>query len=361
MGNVRLRYQEKRMARCTAMSSQLKQAETGASIDAAPLLTIAIPTYNRAKYLRKLLTSLFDQLISEPRVELIISDNASPDETPDVVNEFMQRGLRIRSIRNEKNIGPDANFLQCFEQAKGKYVWIIGDDDVVLPHRLSQILGYIEKEVYDLIFLSGYHFHADYLAEEPRRGHRPPLSISSPERFIKLVNRRGDFIYISSLIVNKARVSANNVCLSSSLVGTNVVQLTWAFAALTHFVRGLYIDDHMIAGTVAGSDGGFNAAAVFGKNYKRAVSECLGLETRLGRLLTNQVLTRWFPRHWIAFRRSGGNIRVDDSERILRSTFGSNPRYWLVAGPLIYAPMPLAELWRKVLRVAELIRFGSLK
>jgi abequosyltransferase len=349
------------MAPDTAMTSQVTPERRQDNINGAPLLTIAIPTYNRAGFLKQLLTSLFDQLISEPRVELIISDNASPDETPDVVNEFMQRGLRIRSIRNETNIGPDANFVQCFEQARGNYVWIIGDDDVVLPRRLSQILHHMEKEVYDLIFLSGYHFQADYFAEEPRREHRPPLSISSPERFIKLVNRRGDFIYISSLIVNKARVSTNNVRLSSSLIGTNVVQLTWAFAALMHFVRGLYIDDHMIAGTVAGSDEGFNAAAVFGKNYKRAVSECLGLETHLGRLLTNQVLTRWFPRHWIAFRRSGGNIRVDDSERILRSTFGSNPRYWLVAGPLIYAPMPVAELWRKILRVAELIRFGSLK
>jgi abequosyltransferase len=49
---------------------------------AKPLLTIAIPTYNRAGYLKELLSILADQLKDEPRVELIISDNASPDETP---------------------------------------------------------------------------------------------------------------------------------------------------------------------------------------------------------------------------------------------------------------------------------------
>ena len=72
-----------------------------------PLLTIAIPNFNRAAA----------QLRNEPRVELIISDNASPDETPAVVQDFVARGLRVRYIRNLQDIGSDANFLQCFEQA----------------------------------------------------------------------------------------------------------------------------------------------------------------------------------------------------------------------------------------------------
>jgi glycosyltransferase involved in cell wall biosynthesis len=53
-----------------------------------PLLTIAIPNFNRAGYLKELLSLLAAQLRNEPRVELIISDNASPDETPAVVQDF---------------------------------------------------------------------------------------------------------------------------------------------------------------------------------------------------------------------------------------------------------------------------------
>ena len=82
-----------------------------------PLLTIAIPNFNRAGYLKELLSLLAAQLRNEPRVELIISDNASPDETPAVVQDFVARGLRVRYTRNVQNIGSDANFLQCFEQA----------------------------------------------------------------------------------------------------------------------------------------------------------------------------------------------------------------------------------------------------
>src|SRR5579872_3211144 len=121
-----------------------------------PLLTIAIPTYNRAGCLKELLSMLADQLTNEPRVELIISDNTSPDDTPAVVREFQERGLCVRYIRNTQNIGPDANFLQCFEQARGKYVWIFSDDDLILPGGVAKILGYAAAAEYDLIWVSSY-------------------------------------------------------------------------------------------------------------------------------------------------------------------------------------------------------------
>jgi abequosyltransferase len=123
-----------------------------------PLLTIAIPTYNRAWCLRELLPVIFDQAKDESRIELIISDNASPDETPSVVQDFVARGLPVRYIRNTQNIGPDANFLQCFEQARGKYVWLFSDDDLIIPGALRKILAYCEAAEYDLIWVSGYSF-----------------------------------------------------------------------------------------------------------------------------------------------------------------------------------------------------------
>src|SRR5579859_7609105 len=119
-----------------------------------PLLTIAIPTYNRAPYLKELLLVLFDQLLDEPRFELMISDNATSDETPAVVDEFVKQGLQLRYIRNQTNIGPDANFLQCFEKARGKYVWILGDDDLVLPGAIALVLSSLSQDEYDLVYLS---------------------------------------------------------------------------------------------------------------------------------------------------------------------------------------------------------------
>src|SRR5579863_1226934 len=125
------------------MPEELRRPET-----AKPLLTIAIPTYNRASFLRELLAVLATELKDEPRVELIVSDNASPDETPSVVQDFIARGLRVGYIRNVQNIGADANFLQCFERARGKYVWIFSDDDLILSGGVAKILSYCEDAEY---------------------------------------------------------------------------------------------------------------------------------------------------------------------------------------------------------------------
>ena len=126
------------------MCSEQKLEETE-----KPLLTIAIPTYNRAWCLKDLLSALADQVKDEPRIELIISDNASTDETPLLVKDFVAEGHRVRYLRNAENIGSDANFVQCFEQARGKYVWLFSDDDIIIPGALAKILSYCESAEYD--------------------------------------------------------------------------------------------------------------------------------------------------------------------------------------------------------------------
>ena len=59
----------------------LKEEPRSEDVSVRPVLTIAIPTYNRCDYLQKLLAVLHDQIACEPRVELVISDNASTDKT----------------------------------------------------------------------------------------------------------------------------------------------------------------------------------------------------------------------------------------------------------------------------------------
>ena len=80
-----------------------------------PLLTIAIPTYNRSESLALLLEILAPQLDGESRVELVISDNASSDDTSAVVASFQNRGLKLIYSRNETNLGADANFVRCLD------------------------------------------------------------------------------------------------------------------------------------------------------------------------------------------------------------------------------------------------------
>src|SRR6202140_4224722 len=149
-----------------------------------PLLTIAIPTYNRAGCLKELLSVLSEQVKDERRVELIISDNASVDETPSVVQEFADRGLRFRYFRNPENIGPDANFLHCFEQARGKYVWLFSDDDLIVPGGLAKILIYCEAAEYELIWVSAYSF-GRFNKPRAAKARRDAIEISDSRAYVK--------------------------------------------------------------------------------------------------------------------------------------------------------------------------------
>src|SRR3989338_5944877 len=101
-----------------------------------PKVTIAIPTYNRAKLLSQAIESVLVQTYKD--FELLISDNASTDETNNVVTSF--KDPRIRYHRNRKNIGMMSNWNKCVELAQGKYLMILGDDDKLYPYFIKNSL-----------------------------------------------------------------------------------------------------------------------------------------------------------------------------------------------------------------------------
>lgn len=108
-----------------------------------PLLTIAIPTWNRAKTLDKALTCLIPQLCEfENEIQLIVSDNASTDETDIVVNKHKNENSKITFIsnRNEENIQFFGNLSKCRELANGKYIWILSDDDFVKENLIRELI-----------------------------------------------------------------------------------------------------------------------------------------------------------------------------------------------------------------------------
>ena len=314
-----------------------------------PLLTIGIPTHGRASFLRELLVSLQPQLKDQPKVELLISDNASDDETAEVVREFERSGLELRYLRNEINIGPDANFLQCYEQAAGRYVWVFGDDDLLLDGGLATVVKLLEHESPDYVFVAPYRFVETIEEIRPRRRNVATKIVNNPIEMVTLVNLYADLIFISSGIVDKERIATIPHPPFSSLVGTNVVQLGWVFTSLRNLKRGLFVQLGPLAARGANSRGGFEAARVFGESYRRAVSEMLEPDSALARKLIGDHLRIWFPMHWLEFRDYGEDARAQ--RRILRRAFDDTPWYWICAWPLIYAPRNVAQLWAKVLWV----------
>jgi glycosyltransferase involved in cell wall biosynthesis len=92
-----------------------------------PLVSIGIPLYNEERYLRQMLDSLISQ--DYENFEIIISDNASVDSTPQICQEYAAKDARLRYHRNETNIGASANFKRVFELSQGDYfAWVAGHD-----------------------------------------------------------------------------------------------------------------------------------------------------------------------------------------------------------------------------------------
>ena len=111
---------------------------------AVEFLSIGIPTRNRAGYLRDVLEAFERQIqqaaVPLDAVRLYVSDNASTDQTPEVVKEFAARLPHLSYSRNPENIGADPNFQKCLRLARGRFCWLFGDDDLLSPGALEYIL-----------------------------------------------------------------------------------------------------------------------------------------------------------------------------------------------------------------------------
>jgi len=93
-----------------------------------PLITIGIPTYNRAdSYLRQTLQSAVNQ--TYPNVEIVVSDNGSTDNTGALVKSFSDP--RLRYFRHPENVGVNNNFNSCLKQSRGDYFLLLHDDDMI--------------------------------------------------------------------------------------------------------------------------------------------------------------------------------------------------------------------------------------
>jgi len=119
------------------------------------LLTIAIPTYNRADLLDKQLTWLSQAIKGfESECEILVSDNCSTDHTQSIISKWQNifTNITFKSNKNPENIGVMRNIFRCLSSATTKYVWTIGDDDPIQERAVAYVINKI-KNIDDLSLL----------------------------------------------------------------------------------------------------------------------------------------------------------------------------------------------------------------
>lgn len=152
------------------------------------LLSICIPTYNRKRYLQELLEGLLPQVVNCLDAEICISDNKSSDGTDAYVRSLPTSV--VRAWTNEKNIGGDRNFLKCICEAKGEYVWLVGDDDLVPKGAVDKVLEILHRE------------HPDLLISTDLRGHSDPVVYDGYGDYLKEACRRSAFAAMAHTLIS---------------------------------------------------------------------------------------------------------------------------------------------------------------
>ncbi|PCI37852.1 MAG: hypothetical protein COB50_03240, partial [Thiotrichales bacterium] len=197
-------------------------------------LSICIPTYNRAEYLPMLLDSIIKQVKDHKLVEICISDNASTDNTKELINEYKKKYKNIKYYCSPNNMGVERNFLKVIDIAAGKYCWLMGSDDCLMDNSVLYILEKIAQHDVDIILSD-----VRYLASKSMKKMKKIFQCSTRSKYEEIFDlaKEADYVryaasatstdaffgYMGNIIVKKA--SWNKVKLDKAALGSSYIQV----------------------------------------------------------------------------------------------------------------------------------------
>lgn len=151
------------------------------------LISIVMPAYNTADYIKDSLESVLSQTYSD--WELIIVDDCSTDNTAEIIRPFLSDG-RIKYLRNEKNSGAAISRNRALREARGKWVAFLDSDDVWHKEKLEKQLSFMKENNYKFSF-TDYNIQLE--------GQWLPYVYTAP----KVINKRRmkNYCYFSTITV----------------------------------------------------------------------------------------------------------------------------------------------------------------
>lgn len=201
----------------------------------SPRLSILIPTYNRAPKLARVLHNIDSELARSSlagRVDVLVSDNASTDSTPQVLASFRPASYRLSSFRQQTNLGLDANTLFLYQRAASDYIWFFADDDTLLPGAIDKVLRALDAHSPDVLLYS-FRQPPDYpgrLFDFPG----PVEVIDDPARIVGLMTVHGK---LSIHILRRIPLDAAEKKVLDPFLGSDVCYIPLSFSVLRGSAR----------------------------------------------------------------------------------------------------------------------------
>ena len=224
-----------------------------------PLLSICIPTYNRAKVLERVLTQYVEDTDFDDDVEIVISDNASTDSTQHVCEEFAEKYHNILYYRNGENV-KDLNFPRVLEKANGEYLKLMNDNNMII-HNWG--LGYMKSVIKSKIET------------------KPPIFFTSGNVFnckkdeMIICEGISDFYLYLSFFVTAIHVFGtwreywNQVENKELFSPMQLAQVDWAYQIVERKKNALLYNVKYFNGLDVGNRSGYNYFKVLVDNYYR--------------------------------------------------------------------------------------------
>lgn len=309
----------------------------------SPLLSIAIPTFNRAALLQLCLAQLLPQLAAVGKlVEVTVYDNASPDHTQEVVQSFIAQGFPLSYFRNTENIGSDRNIAQGFNLAKGRYVLILGDDDVVLDGALRKMVTLLSSENFGAVFVNAYGYDADFIKEKPIQFFAGQKLFFDANAFINKCFVRATFI--SSLLINKSICQDLD---ANKFVGTSLVQTYLFYEAVLRRPLSMYVNEYWLAARRT-EHKDYDVVGIFCGQFNRVLEAFIGrgLLPVTVDAINRKLLWYFLPIYLLLLRASDmPGSRAAEVYAELYRRYHREPFFWLCCMPILKFPSSLARLW----------------
>lgn len=137
------------------------------------LVSIIMPSYNTAPYIKKTIQSVLDQTYTN--WELIIVDDCSTDNTDDVLSEIHDE--RIRYFKNDKNSGAAVSRNKALREAKGQWIAYLDSDDLWMPKKLEKQINFMK--------MNGYTFSYTNYEEIDVEGNKTGVKVTGPKKVTK--------------------------------------------------------------------------------------------------------------------------------------------------------------------------------
>lgn len=143
-----------------------------------PLISVCIPTYNGAEYLRECLDSILAQTFTD--FEVLIVDDQSSDETIAISQEYASLDERIKVVQNPRNLGLVGNWNRCAELASSEWIKFVFQDDLIAPTCLEKMLAVAEPDSAIVFCRRDFIFEGN-VSEQTKQAY---AKVAFPEAFL---------------------------------------------------------------------------------------------------------------------------------------------------------------------------------